>query len=120
MAGDALAEMTAALLKFRAERDWEKFHNVKDQIVSLNLEAAEVLELTQWRQGEELAEHLKQNKTLLADELADVLGWLLLIAHDQSIDLPAAFADKLARNAKKYPIDQAKGRADKYTAYEPK
>jgi NTP pyrophosphatase (non-canonical NTP hydrolase) len=110
--------MTAALLKFREERDWEQFHNVKDQILSLTLEAAEVLELTQWRQGDALDAHLKQNKTLLADELADVLGWLLLIAHDQDIDLPAAFAEKLVRNAKKYPVDQAKGRAAKYTAYE--
>ena len=113
-----LDEMTAALLKFRAERDWEKFHNAKDQILSLTLEAAELLELTQWRQGEELENHLATQREAVADELADVLGWVLLIANDQGIDLPAAFAAKLEKNRTKYPIERAKGRADKYTAYE--
>ena len=113
------AEMTARLLKFRTERDWEQFHNPKDQILSLVLEAAELLELTQWRQGDALAEHLRQNREAVADELADVLGWVLLIANDQGIDIADAFAAKLAKNEKKYPVDQAKGRADKYTAYKP-
>jgi NTP pyrophosphatase (non-canonical NTP hydrolase) len=112
-----LEQMTAALLKFRADRDWEQFHNAKDQILSLSLEAAELLELTQWRQGAALDAHLAASKEAVADELADVLGWVLLIAHDQGIDLPAAFAAKLAKNEKKYPVDRAKGRADKYTRY---
>ena len=114
---DGLAAMTATLLKFRAERDWEQFHNAKDQILSLTLEAAELLELTQWRQGEALQKHLTERRDDLADELADVLGWVLLIAHDQGIDLPAAFAAKTEKNRAKYPVDRAKGRADKYTAY---
>lgn len=112
-----LAEMTAELLKFRAERDWEQFHNAKDQILSLTLEAAELLELTQWRQGEALDRHLADHKQDVADELADVLGWVLLIAHDQGVDLPAAFAAKLEKNRAKYPVERAKGRADKYTNY---
>ncbi|MGN6507454.1 MAG: MazG-like family protein [Tepidisphaeraceae bacterium] len=114
-----LQHMTQRLLAFRAERDWEQFHNPKDQIVSLCLEAAEVLELTQWKQAAELQAHLTANQERLADELADVLGWVLLIAHDQGIDLSRAFADKLAKNEKKYPAEQARGRADKYTAYQP-
>ena len=112
-----LAEMTARLLTFRRERDWEQFHNPKDQILSLVLEATELLELTQWRQGEALADHLRQNREAVADELADVLGWVLLIANDQGIDLAEAFAAKLAKNETKYPVAQAKGRRDKYTAY---
>ena len=113
-----LSELTAKLLAFRSARDWEQFHNPKDQIVSLVLEATEVLELTQWRQGEALADHLSDNREALADELSDVLGWILLIANDQGIDLRAAFEAKLVKNEAKYPVDRAKGRADKYTRYE--
>lgn len=110
--------MTSKLLAFRAARDWEQFHNPKDQILSLSIEAAETLELTQWKNGQELLDHLKANKEQLADELADVLGWVLLIAHDQQIDLADAFEKKLAKNEAKYPADRARGRADKYTAYQ--
>jgi NTP pyrophosphatase (non-canonical NTP hydrolase) len=115
-----LADLTAKLLAFRAARDWEQFHNPKDQILSLVLEASEVLELTQWRHGEALESHLRDKRSELADELSDVLGWVLLIAHDQGIDLRAAFEAKLVKNEAKYPVDQAKGRADKYTSYDPR
>jgi len=112
-----LARLTSALLRFRAERDWQQFHNPKDQILSLTLEAAELLELTQWRNGQALQTHLTDHKEQLADELADVVGWALLIAHDQGIDLAAAMDAKLIKNELKYPVDQSRGRADKYTAY---
>ncbi len=111
-------EMTARLLKFREDRDWKQFHNAKDQILSLCLEAAEVLELVQWRNGAEMEKHLAESRDQLADELADVLGWVLLIAHDQGIDLRDAMRKKIEKNESKYPVDQAKGRADKYTRYQ--
>ena len=109
-----LNEMTQRLLAFRRERDWEQFHNPKDQILSLALEAAELLELTQWRDGQALEQHLAASRELLEDELADVLGWVLLIAADRSVDLAAAFETKMKKNEAKYPVEKAKGKADKY------
>lgn len=109
--------MTDRLLRFREERDWQQFHNPKDQMLSLVLEAAELLELTQWRQGEALDKHLAENREAVADELADVLNWVLLIAHDQGVDLAEALANKVEKNEQKYPVAAARGRADKYTAY---
>lgn len=106
--------MTDRLLRFRAERDWEQFHNIKDQVLSLTLEAAELMELTQWRQGEALEKHLAVHEEAFTDELCDVLGWVLLIAHDRKIDLPSAMAAKMAKNEAKYPVDKARGRATKY------
>jgi NTP pyrophosphatase (non-canonical NTP hydrolase) len=106
--------MTDALLKFRRERDWEQFHNAKDQFLSLALEASEVLELAQWRDGEALEQHLTERKQDLADELCDVLGWVLLIANDRQIDLPTSFFDKMKRNEAKYPIELSRGKATKY------
>src|SRR5690606_8085299 len=100
-----MKRMTDALLHFRRERDWEQFHNPKDQMLSLALEAAELLELAQWREGEALEKHLNDHREQLADELADVLGWVLLIAHDRGIDLAAAFEAKLRKNETKYPVE---------------
>ena len=109
-----LQHMTDRLLAFRRERDWEQFHNPKDQFLSLALEAAELLELAQWREGEALERHLAEKRELLADELADVLGWVLLIAHDRGIDLAGAFEAKMRKNEAKYPVEKARGRADKW------
>src|SRR5438309_3634460 len=110
-----LDELTQLWIRFRAERDWAQFHNPKDVALSLTLEAAELLELMQWRSGPELQQHLTANREALADELADVLGWVLVLAHDQGIDLEDAMKKKLEKNAAKYPVDKARGVAKKYT-----
>jgi len=111
----SLAELSKLVLDFRHERDWKQFHNPKDQALSLVLEAAELLELMQWRNGRELEKFLKANKPRVEDELADVLGWVLLMAHDLKINLGEAFARKIELNKKKYPVEKARGSARKYT-----
>ena len=111
----SLADLSKLVLDFRHERDWKQFHNPKDQALSLVLEAAEVLELMQWRNGRELEKFLSANKPRVEEELADVLGWVLLMAHDLEIDLGDAFARKIELNKKKYPVEKAKGSARKYT-----
>jgi hypothetical protein len=40
------------------------------------------------------------------------------MSHYFDIDLQAAFDTKMDQNEKKYPKDKAKGRHDKYTAYQ--
>jgi NTP pyrophosphatase (non-canonical NTP hydrolase) len=110
-----LEELTALTLKFRSDRDWAQFHTPKELALCLSLETAEVLELMQWKNGDALEKHLADKKEALADELSDVLHALLLLAHDQGIDLGPAYKAKMIRNAEKYPIDKAKGLAKKYT-----
>lgn len=111
-----LASLTRRLIRFRDERDWKQFHSLKDLIVSLNLEAAELLELTQWKNEadfEQLAEQADM-KQRLKEECADVLLYLLLIAERAGIDLAAAADAKIDANARKYPVEKAKGVARKY------
>jgi NTP pyrophosphatase (non-canonical NTP hydrolase) len=112
---DSLQVLTNRILQSRRERDWGQFHNVKDMAVSLSLEAAELLELTQWRNGEELNAYLAQSKEAVGHELADVLYWTLLIAHDLDIDLREAFVRKMSINESKYPVGKARGSSRKYT-----
>ena len=113
--GDSLRALLAAALKFRDEREWKQFHNFKDLAVTLALEAAEVLEHAQWKTTAELEAYLKTHKEHVADELADVLHVLLLLAEHAKIDLGEAFAEKLKKTAKKYPVEKARGSAKKYT-----
>jgi len=108
-------EITTAITAFRDARDWKQFHTPKDVALSLVLEATEVLELMQWKNGDALDAKLAENKEALGDELADVLYYTLLLAHDQGIDIQAAFTRKMARNAEKYPVELSKGSSAKYT-----
>ncbi len=111
-----LKPLTAALLAFRDARDWQQFHSLRNLIVSLNLEAGELLELTQWLRDDEVdalpADPVRAEA--LRDECADILLYLLLIADKAGIDLIAAARAKLDKNAAKYPVDRARGSRAKY------
>ncbi len=110
-----LPDLTEMVVQFRDERDWKQYHNPKDVAISLSLEVAELLELMQWRTGEALDSHLLDNSVAVSEELADILYWVLLLAHDLNIDLTGAFVAKMRTNAAKYPVDKAKGSSRKYT-----
>ena len=113
----SLRQLTDELLRFRDERNWAQFHTLRNLIVSLNLEAAELLELTQWKSDDEMAalSASPQAQEALRDECADVLLYLLLIADKTGIDLLEAARVKLLRNGEKYPVDKAYGSRAKYT-----
>lgn len=106
------------VVSFVKARDWEQFHNPKDVAISLSLEAAEVLEHFQWKSEAEIKAHLKQHKTEVADEMVDVLYWVLLMSYYFKIDLKKAFERKMAENEHKYPVNKARGSHAKYTAYQ--
>ena len=113
----SLRQLTDELLRFRDERNWAQFHTLRHLIVSLNLEAAELLELTQWKSDAEMAALPEDAAGMeaLRDECADVLLYLLQIADRAGIDLEAAAYAKLAKNGAKYPVDKAFGSSRKYT-----
>lgn len=108
-------DLTARILAFREARDWAQFHGLKDEVLSLTSEVGELAEHFRWHEGERLATHVQDRKEDVADELADVLYWTLLLAHDVGVDLSDAFERKMVKNEDKYPVDAARGRADKYT-----
>jgi len=110
-------DLLKQLLAFRDARDWRQFHTLRNLIVSTTIEAGELLETIQWKTDEEIA-------TLVADparrkelehECADVLMYLMLVAHTAGFDLLDAAAGKLKLNEQRYPADKAKGVATKYS-----
>ena len=111
------AALTAAVCEFRDARDWRQFHSLRNLITSLNLEASELLELTQWKTDAEIDALPADPQTgeALRDECADILLYLLLIADAACFDLAAAGQAKLAKNALKYPVAKAYGSRAKYT-----
>jgi dCTP diphosphatase len=110
----SLQALTARANALRDARDWRQFHDPKDLMVSLSLEAAELLEHSQWRSGDALRAHLEEHRGEVGHELADVLYWVLLLADDLGIDLEAAFLSKMDLNEERYPVDKARGNAAKY------
>lgn len=112
-----LAALQSALFKFRDDRNWKQFHTLKNLIASVSIEAAELLELTQWKTDDEMpaAKSDPVYRQALQEECADVLMYLLLVADEAGFDLLDAAAAKLKKNEQKYPVGLTYGSAKKYT-----
>lgn len=95
--------LTKRIIAFRQARGWKKYHGPKDMALGMLIEAAEFAELVQYFTGSDLKKRVKERKEAMADELVDVLWWVLLNAHDLGIDLEEAFERKIKKNAAKYP-----------------
>ncbi len=109
---DKLDKLTIRIREFTVQREWKQFHDPKNLALSLQLEAAEVLELFQWTKDNEIQEGKEHE---LADELSDVLYWLIKLADHYSIDLLDSLDKKMDKNEAKYPVEKAKGRSKKYS-----
>ncbi len=107
-----LKELKEVIARFEAERDWKQFHAPKNLAMGLAIETAELLEHFQWISAEESRQvmHDETQMALVAEELADVLGYLLNLALEMEVDLSEAFYAKMKRNEQKYPADQYRGK----------
>jgi NTP pyrophosphatase (non-canonical NTP hydrolase) len=112
-----LEELRGRVRDFVAERDWERFHSPKNLAMALSVEASELVELFQWLSEEESATLDADRRLRVADELADVLWFLVRLADRLDIDLLEAAGRKLRANAEKYPVDRVRGDARKYDEY---
>lgn len=98
------------ILRFRDERNWKKFHTGENLAKSICIEAAELLEVFQWFQEEKSVDKVKE-------ELADVMIYSFLMAHEYNLDVDEIIRAKLERNKEKYPVDKSFGNAQKYNEY---
>jgi len=89
-----------------AERDWAQFHTPENLAKSISIESGELLECFQW--------DADADSDRVADELADVLTYALLLADRLDLDPEQIVLDKLERTGRKYPVEKAKGRSTKY------
>lgn len=98
-----LASLRDALRAFCAVRQWQPFHTPKNLSMALIKEAAEIVEHFQWATAEESHALDPEKKTAVADEIADVLMYLVQLADVLDIDPLAAAQEKIVKNAGKYP-----------------
>lgn len=112
-----LADLTEELIAFRDARDWRRFHSLKNLIVSVGIESGELLELIQWLDEDAVEARASdpEFRARLAEECADVLLYLLLIAERSGLDLAESAKKKIEINAQKYPVEKARGNSRKYT-----
>lgn len=106
-----LQQLKNAVADFVRRREWEKYHRPKNLAMSIAVEAAELLELFQWHDHDECEAFLREdeNKRMVADEMSDLLAFLLALAHVTGIDLSSSFGSKMERNDRKYPADKVRG-----------
>jgi len=115
---DRLDALRDRLRAFVRERDWEQFHSPKNLAMAMIVEAAELVEHFQWATEQESRSLAPDKRAEVEQEVADTFIYLLRLSDVLDIDLIAAAHHKMDRNAQKYPADQARGRNDKYTAYQ--
>lgn len=114
---DSIRELIDKAAAFRDERNWKQFHNPKDLAISISLEAAELLEVFQWS-GADTEADTDKKIAKVKEELADVLIYSLLLSDRLGLDVPEIVNNKIEANKRKYPVEKAFGKSDKYTAYE--
>jgi NTP pyrophosphatase (non-canonical NTP hydrolase) len=118
---DSLESLKAAVCRFRDDRDWSQFHTPKHLAAAIAIEAAELQERFLWKNDAAVDADVGDPAKLaaVADEIADVVMFAILMADRLGIDLSRAIAEKLAANEAKYPVELARGSARKYTDLRP-
>ena len=111
-----IEQLKTTVKKFRDDRNWKQFHDLKNLSIALAVEAAELQELFLWK-SESLAKQLlssEKGKQKIRDELADIQIYLLYLSDESGIDLSEAVRAKLSINNKKYPVSKSYNRSSKY------
>lgn len=94
--------------RFTEDRDWNQFHTPANLAKSISIEANELLECFQWSDENYNIENVKE-------ELADVLVYCRNMLDKLELDEDEIINAKMTKNERKYPIEKARGRSDKYT-----
>lgn len=114
-----LQELKLKVIEFRDERNWKQFHTLKNLLIALNIECAELQELFLW-EGDTIdtskIDHSKREK--INEEMGDIIIYLLYLSDYFGIDLLEAASKKIEINRKKYPIDKSFNTSKKYSDFD--
>jgi NTP pyrophosphatase (non-canonical NTP hydrolase) len=113
-----LHDLKQQMAAFVRERDWEQFHTPKNLAMSIAIEAAELMEHFQWLSTEQSQQLGEQALGEIGEELADIVIYALSLSNFLGLDLADTVLAKMAKNERKYPADQVRGKAHKYTYYQ--
>jgi len=111
-----ITELRQVVRSFIEAREWQQFHTPKNLSMSLAVEASELMELFIWAEGRDASHaQLARKRREVEQELADIVILTVCFANNCGIDIMTAVKEKFVENAKKYPVEKARGRSEKYT-----
>jgi NTP pyrophosphatase (non-canonical NTP hydrolase) len=112
-----IEDLQALVSNFSERRDWSQFHTPKNLVMALSGEVGELTEIFQWLTPEQSATvgEDAQVRAHVEEEVADVFIYLLRLAEVLDIDLAEVVRKKVELNDKKYPEEESRGKATKYT-----
>jgi NTP pyrophosphatase (non-canonical NTP hydrolase) len=112
-----LQKIKDQIKEYCEDRDWTKFNGAKDLAIGVSTEAAELLEHFRFKSDKEVEELFKDlgKKEEISDELVDIIWFVFRLAQLYDIDISEAFDKKIAKAAKKYPVEKFKGSNKKYS-----
>jgi NTP pyrophosphatase (non-canonical NTP hydrolase) len=108
-----LETIAAHLSEFAADRDWNQFHTPKNLAMAIAAEVGELVEVFQWLTEDESLHLTVEQRATATDEIMDVLIYLVRLGDVLEVDWADAFADKIRRNADRYPAEDVRGSAEK-------
>ncbi|MHA1792954.1 MAG: nucleotide pyrophosphohydrolase [Promethearchaeota archaeon] len=99
--------------KFRDDRNWNKYHDPKDIVLAIFIEAGELAEHFLWKNLEDIKNYLSSEgyREQIMDEVADVFIYLMNLINvleelsGKQVDVKKEILRKIAKNEKKYPVD---------------
>ncbi len=101
-----MKQLKADLRQFTKDRNWEQFHSPKNLAMALSVEVAELVEIFQWKTGDE---KLTSSEYLnLRDEIGDIQIYLTMLADKFNLCPIEMAKAKLEKNKIKHPIDDNK------------
>lgn len=100
-------ETRERIRKFVSDRDWEQFHTPANLAKSIAIEAGELLECFQWNEKD-------FDRDAVKEELADVITCCCEMLDCLGLDADEIVREKMDQNERKYPVEKARGRAEKY------
>jgi NTP pyrophosphatase (non-canonical NTP hydrolase) len=118
MSTDSLDALNERLLRFARERDWEQFHSPKNLVMALAGECGELIEHFQWLSEAQSASLPPEKQQAVAEEMADILIYLIRLSERLGVDLVAAAYNKIAINEARYPAHKVRGDARRASEYE--
>jgi dCTP diphosphatase len=98
-----LAELSILVRQFADERDWRRYHNPKNLVMAMSVEMAELVEHYQWLTPEQAAQLDVDEQSPIAQEMADVMLYMLRLSDELGVDMEQAILHKMQLNASKYP-----------------
>ncbi|MCF8058611.1 MAG: nucleotide pyrophosphohydrolase [Bacteriovoracaceae bacterium] len=115
MLNQSIRKYQDRVASFAKERDWDKFHTIKNLSMALSVECSELMEHFQWDiEGSSLS---VEKKGLVEDELIDIFIYWMRLADKMDLDIESVFERKFLENNEKYPADIVRGSSKKYTEY---